>query len=594
MHYFRKLYIVLFLFLIMNTTVYAMAQKAELVLDNTEITLSGSIRMDIVFSEAEGMPEPEIPDIDGLRISHLRSTDVISRDAGRVLHGKRHTYLIMPEKPGDFEIGPFDFYYNNTAYRTEKVEISVVSGLSKSSDSAVESVKEEEFRVQENAFLIIAATKEEVYVNEQFQIAVALYYRDLQLTDIEYPTLEHEGFSMGEFNPPQASRKNIKNYDYRIVTFRNSIFAVRPGELQLGPARISCSSFIANPRQLTGIADEGSQKKSLFNLESIAKDITVLPLPQDQRPKNFKGAVGDFSLKLDIEPEGYIEVGEAIVLTMEISGKGNLYMIQAPVVEENEDFIFYDSIVENESKHNKIFKQTIVPKTAFVSEIPAVEFSFFRPESKEYITLRQGPTEIKVFDTIKEKASALIDAPDKSIVEKPEQEPIGEGIIYIKERPGLFRKKGAYLYKDKRFIMSQAIPAVLYFLTVVFYRRHKRFKEDIGYARSRIALKQARKGLRHAQALLDADDKEGFYSSVFSCIQEYLGNKFNLPPNGITQDIADKILKSRGVDNPVIENVTRFFSECYLARYTPGNYEKKHMSNTLAQAKKIIEYFKRI
>lgn len=62
------------------TTLPAFAQQKdiEVTLDNTEIPLSSSIRMDMVFDGAEDMPAPAIPDVNGLKISYLRSTDAVS------------------------------------------------------------------------------------------------------------------------------------------------------------------------------------------------------------------------------------------------------------------------------------------------------------------------------------------------------------------------------------------------------------------------------------------------------------------------------------------------------------------------------------
>jgi hypothetical protein len=594
MRYAYKLLIIAFIIAFTSKAVLAIEKSLEIVFDNTEITLSSSIRMDLVFYDSEDIPAPNIPDIQGLNISYLRSTDVISRIDGKTQKGKRHTYLIMPERVGVFEIGPINVSYGNIIYKSKQTEIRVISGLSRPAGYTADVIKEEEFRAKENVFLIATPERERVYVNELFQLTVALYYKDIQLTDIEYPVLEHEGFLMGEFTLPQASRKDVKGYNYRIITFRNNIFALRPGDLKLGPAKVSCNVLTSDSTRPAGMMESGAQRKSSLQPESSVRNITVLPLPQRERPGSFKGAVGDFDLSFDAKPEGYIETGQAIVLTMELSGKGNFKMVDAPAIEESEGFIFYSPTIESESDTSRVFKQILVPKTTLVTEIPEIEFSFFNPDTEKYVTIKKGPLEIKVFDTVTEKPQLIIEAPDRMIPRKVEEELIGEGIIYIKERSEKFRTKGAYLYNNKGFMAFQAVPIVLYFFTVFFYKRYKRFKEDISYARAKIAEKKARKGLRDAQSALNSEDIEMFYSSILECVQEYLGNKFNLPPGGITSDIADNILKSKNFDIAAIEAVKNFFSDCYLARFTPHRYEKKDMINTFCQAKKLVEYFKRI
>jgi hypothetical protein len=584
-----KFFALIFLFLFFSLPAFAQQKEIDITLDNTEIFLGSSIRMDMVFYDAEGMPAPKIPEIDGLKISYLRSTDAISRIDGRTTRGRRHTYLIMPERPGTFAIGPLSFMHNDAEYVSKKIGIRIISGLSRPIDHKTETGSEEEFRAKENAFLIIASDKSTVYVNEIFQIAAALYYKDIQITDIEYPSLSHEGFSIGEFRAPQASRKQIKNYDYRVITFRNNVFAIRPGELKLGPAGIACSIHGHDASRPSIFTNGSAQKKIPIGLESTARAITALPLPHADKPKSFRGAVGDFKLNLDVNPEGYIKTGEAVTISTGISGKGNFTMVSAPVIKQNEDFIFYSPSIESELDTYKSFKQVIIPVNSAVKEIPEIEFSFFNPTTAEYIKLKKGPVAIKVFETESAKAPLIIEAHDKIIPEKIGQEPIGEGIIYIKEAAPKLQVKGSMLYKNKTFLSLQLLPLFLYISTALLYKRHRRFKDDMRYARAKKAQKKARAGLRQAYSILNSGDVEKFYAYIFECMQEYFGNKFNLPQAGITSDIVEKLLKSRNTEASVIMNVRSFFDKCYLVRFTPYKYEKKDMLDTLETAKIITE-----
>jgi len=594
MRKFLRAFILICLLLSLSLPVYAQQKDIEVTLDNTEIPLGSSIRMDMVFDDAEDMPAPAMPDIDGLKISYLRSTDAISRVDGKIKRGRRHTYLILPETTGIFTIGPFRFVYNDIEYISKKIDIRIISSLSRPIDLKAETASEVEFRAKENAFLVIASDRDKVYVNELFQIAAVLYYKDIRITDIEYPTLDHEAFSIGEFKSPQASRKQIKEYDYRVVTFKGTGFAIRPGDLKLGPARISCSMYLSDASRSKNLIDASAQRKTSLIIESTLKNITALPLPQKDKPPSFKGAVGDFKLSLDTSPQGYIKVGEAITLVMRVSGNGNFNMVSSPVIKENEAFIFYAPTIESETDSYKIFKQIIIPKESFIKEIPEIEFSFFNPAEEKYTTLKKGPIDIQVFETETSKTPSVIETRDNIIPEKAKQEPIGEGIIYIKEAPRKFEGKGIRLYKNKTFLFLQLLPLFLYILTVLFYRRHKRFTEDIAYARAKKAQKQAATGLKNAYSILDSGGVEKFYSYIFECMQEYFGNKLNLPQAGITSDIVERILRSRNIDPSIIAQIRKFFDNCYIAKFTPYRYDKKDMLNTLEMAKMIIEYCRKI
>jgi hypothetical protein len=589
-----KLVFILVCLLLISSSALAGQKEIEVTFDKKEISLGSSIRMDMVFFDAVDMPVPEIPQITGLNISYLRSTDAISKVDGSIKRGKRYTYLIIPERPGIFSIGPLSFIHNGIEYVSDKLDIRINSGLSRITEDKTETASEEELKVKENAFLIIASDKDKVYVNEVFQIAAALYYRDVQITDIEYPKLNHEGFSISEFRSPQASRKQIKGYDYRIITFRNSAFAIRPGELYLGPAGISCSTYVQDLSRPSDSLSGNTQRKTTLNLESKARTITVLPFPQEGKPESFRGAVGDFQLSLDVEPSGFIKTGSAITLSMEISGNGNFNMVSAPIIKENENFIFYSPGIEDESDTYKRFKQTIIPKNASIKEIPEIEFSFFDPHKEKYTKIKKGPIAIKVFETATEKSHSIIDTDEIPIDNEIEQEPIGEGIIYIKEKTSKFSKVGIRLYKDKMFICLQLLPLFLYLTTVFLYKRHKRFKEDIAYARLKMSQSSAKTRLRQAYSILSSGNAEKFYAYIFESIQEYFGNKFNLPAAGMTSDIIARFLKARDADPSIIAQVKKFFDECYLARFTPYRYEKKDMLIIYEAANSIVENCKRI
>lgn len=603
------------LLLILNINIHVLAEdkSLEVNIDKDDIPLSGSIRLDLTFHGVKDMPAPGLPEIDGFKSTYLRSSNIISKSDGRILCSTRHTYVLMPNRSGLFKIGPFEFLHNGNRYISKQTTVRVLSGLPRLKEEEVEISAEERFRAKENAFLLIELDKDEVYVNELFPLYINLYYKDIWLTDIQYPTIQHEGFSLGEFRRPHKSRKSLKGYDYHVISFRNHIFATRPGELKLGPAILMCNLQIPKSKMGYKEAVESIKKyaskdmfrkdvlkeiherykKHPFRLESIAKHITAIALPEAGKPYDFSGAVGNFRFKTQAEPRGYIKIGDAITVKMEISGKGNFAIISAPAIKEDEAFVLYEPYLKEEGETYKIFEQVLIPRTTALKEIPEVRFSFFNPEETKYITITQGPVPIKVVEIEKVKEAEIIEKPE-GIEVKPEEEVIGRDIIYIKDSPGRFKKSGAYLYKHSWFLFSQTLPFFLYLSTLVLYKRYQRLKNDIRYARHRVAYRKSKKGLDKAGSLLEYNRPEEFYNHLFSTMQEYFGDKFNLPSGGITAHIVDELLAPKGFEEAVLNKVRRFFKECDVARFTPGRHEKKDMMHTLSDAKVIVEYFRKV
>ncbi len=572
----------------------AQEKEIELVLDSKNISISGSIRLDMIFPNTQGMPAPELAEIDRLKITYLRSTNVASRASGILKRATKHTYVITPQQVGVFGIGPFNVNYNGIDYISGKVDIQVGSGiLDNRTPNKGKIANEEETRARDNIFLLVATDKKKVYVNQVFHVVIGLYYKDINITNIQYPLLAHEGFSMDEFHAPQKSRKTIKGYNYNIIAFKNSIFPLKSGDLRLGPATITCNSQSLDATTGSPNLSEKAFRKNSLEIESTVKDINVLPVPEDARPESFNGAIGKFDFNISIEPKGPIKVGDTIVITMEISGKGNLALLSAPIIDKGEGCILYEPYLRKEDKTYKIFEQVLIPKSVDLQCIPEVEFSFFDPEEERFKTITRGPVELKISEAVEIEKSQIMEGADST---KPEQDQLlpGKGIVYIKDFPTRFKQKGSYLYKNKRFLISQSIPLLLYISLFLICKRRERFQNDIRYARAKIADKQARKALKKTLALLNENSIEEFYVAIFECLQEYLGNKFNLPSAGITSDIVKHVLQPKNFDQNIITRVSGLFNDCDMAKFTPYRYSKKDMSRSFNQAKEIIGYFKKV
>jgi len=569
----------------------AQDKEIELVFDSKNIPISSSIRLDMIFPDTQGMPAPELAEIDGLKITYLRSTNAASRASGILKHATKHTYVITPQQVGAFSIGPFNVHYNGIDYISSKADIRVGSGTLGIRPYKDENVNDEEARARDDIFLLMATDKRTVYTNQVFHIVVGLYYRDINLTDIQYPLLMHEGFSMDEFQAPQKSRKTIKGYNYSIITFRSSLFSLMSGDLKLGPATIAFNSQALSLTNATGLGEKALRKHSL-KLKSTIKEITVLPIPDDARPESFNDAIGNFDFDISIEPKGPVKVGDAIVITMEIAGSGNLALLSAPHIDQNEDYILYEPYLKDEGKERKVFEQTLVPKSSALQSIPFVKFSFFDPEAERFKVITKGPIEVQILQAGEEEKSRVMEGAD-SMNSEHEQPLLNKGIVYIKDLSGSFNRKGSYLYNNKKFLISQSIPLFLYVSLLLIYKRRERFQNDIRYARIKIAGKQAKNALKKARSLLNESSVEEFYVAIFECLQEYFGNKFNLPSAGITLDIVEHVLRPKNFDQNIITKVSAFFNDCDIAKFTPYRYKEKDMLRSFNQAKEIINYFKK-
>ena len=436
-----------------------------------------------------------------------------------------------------------------------------------------ESLPEESQALKDRLSLVMRVEKIKVYVNEIVPLAVKLYIHGLSLKDVQYPQVIHESFSIEEFENPIQTKEIVNGLPFDCIEFKTRLFAKRPGNYKLGPAQLQCQIQIRrdgeNPRDIYF----GTLENQSLLLKSEEISLTAAPLPDKGRPSGFTGAIGNFHFMMEAHP-GETKLGEPISLRMKIEGRGNLNTVTPPKIGEA-GFKVYEPQMRQEG-NLKIFEYVLIPLSEAVNKIPEVPFSFFDPEGERYHTVYGGPIPIKV---------------KKS--EREEDPKVGRDIINIKESPGRLKKKGDYLYKNKTFLLLQLLPILISVTAVFLHKRMERIRTDLNYVRQRKAKKRAKRGLQEAEKIL-RDGKSGeFYDSVFKTLQEYLGNKFFIPPGGITGEVVDKILKPKGIDKNVLKSLKDIFMECDLARYASlesGETERKEM---FLKMKEILSYLER-
>ena len=196
-----------------------------------------------------------------------------------------------------------------------------------------------------------------------------------------------------EFNYPTALSRTRDPFDQ---FFQNSPFGQSPFQNDFfdsfGSSPFGNSLSISGTRPISAAPDIAS--------------IDVLPIPSKGRPVDYRGAVGDYRMVTQASPT-QVKSGDPITLKIGIQGTGPMELVQAPplntLTELTRDFKVSDEplagIVDGDIK---VFTTTIRPRTAGISEIPAIPLSFFNPDSAEFISIQSNPIPILV-----EKADEL-------------------------------------------------------------------------------------------------------------------------------------------------------------------------------------------
>jgi len=599
----RIVKIFIILTLLLSTHVLAKEINFEATVDRNKVGLGQSLQLNLTFEGSQNMPILELSTIEGFQVRYLGPSTRMSIINGQTSSSVTYVYTLLPTKVGAFRIGPFRFEHNGNTYNSNTINIEVLESIGQTDNQATQEGSLQTKDLNERIFLTLQLNKNKVYLNELIPVTIKLFVNKLGVRDIQFPQFNHDGFSVGEYGAPRQYQEVVGGINYEIIEFATTIFGIKPGEFNLGPATIQCNLIVrkqTNRQSSSAFGDffnsdvfdnffSGYQAYPM-NLKSADIPITVLPLPAANKPESFSGALGVFDFQASVSP-WEVKVGDPVTLKAAVTGQGNFNTVNLPEVNLGDDFKVYEPQIKQD-KDAKTFDEVLIPLKASVKEIPKMSFSFFNTLNGQFETITKGPFPIKIIKSEKEEELKITEGkqPAHQLIK---EEKLGRDIIYIKANLGELGRKGEYLYKNKIFLGFQVIPLLFYLLMVVMHARNRKLKTDLRYARQLLAPRKAKAGILRARGLLEKGNSVEFYDTLFDVLQEYLGNKFHLPSKGITISIIDEQLKNKNIPEEILVKLRGIFSECDMVRYAASQLVKENMQNSLKGLEEAIDYLQR-
>jgi hypothetical protein len=137
-------------------------------------------------------------------------------------------------------------------------------------------------------------------------------------------------------------------------------------------------------------------------MRSNSPRLTVLPLPEANKPPGFRGAVGRYTMQAAVEPLT-VGAGEPVQIRMVISGVGNVKTIAAPRLPQVLGAETFSPTEESQTTVDgevvggtKTFTYVLIPEREGVLEIPPITFSYFDPVARAYRNERTEPVQVRV------------------------------------------------------------------------------------------------------------------------------------------------------------------------------------------------------
>ena len=282
----------------------------------------------------------------------------------------------------------------------------------------------------------------------------------------------------------------------------------------------------------------------MLGLPNDAIPIEVLLLPDEGKPADFTGAVGQWNLEVTAKPTD-IAVGDPITLTIKISGTGNIDLVPTPKLTGLDEFKTYDptsKTTKNElnTTGERVIQQVLVPRSTEAKQLPALHLSYFDPAAKTYKTASQPAIPL----TVKTGTGARSTIVSGGLRLRPDEK-LGQDIVYLKGDLG----PAVATISPRVFWLLNIAPLLALLGALAWKHRADKLRGDIAYARRSRAARNAHKLLA---AAADCDHLQ-------HALQTYLGDRLNIPSSGITVAVA--------YEHKLPGTVREIFEACDAARF---------------------------
>ena len=536
-------------------------------LDRDALTLGESTTLSLSFEGAQprNVPSPQVP---GLQITQAGTSQNMSIINGAMSSTVTVNFLVTPQRTGEFTIPPLAADLNGQSLVTEPLKLTVTSASAPSA-AAVEAGTEV-------AFLKFVLPRIKIYVGESVIGRLELYLReDVQdLRGFQLTGSPTAGFSAGKTIelPNQRRRVQVGNRVYTVIPLAMPLTAVSAGPLTLGPFTASALDLLPGHNQggdpfFRQFFNQGQQKQIMLATEPVA--VKSLPLPEANKPANFNGAVGNFTMTATAGPTT-LTVGDPITVRVQISGRGSLDSVSLPLPESWQNFKAYPPTTKVDPSDQfgfqgqKTFEQIISPQNADVHELPALTFSFFNPDDGQYHTLTQAAVPL----VVRAAGASLVPALAAAKNTAPENQAPPD-ILPIKEHLGFLAQTAPPFVVQPWFLAAQVVP-VLAFLAAFVWRKRSDHLANNPRLRRRLAVgKLMESGLGELRKLASQNNAEGFFALLFRLLQEQLGERLDCPATAITENVIDEHVQLRGLSQNTTDALRELFQLCNQARYAP-------------------------
>ena len=522
----------------------------------------------------------------GPSVSHGSSVQIIN---GSMTKSYNYTisYVLQAQGAGEKSIGVATIGVDGKSYSTQVTPIEVrqssaEGGAAQDGRSSQNNQTEQTLEqraagqlAQDDLMLRFNVSRSSVYKGEALRATLKLYSRVNVIGSEGAKLPSFDGFWSQQLEAEQGPfRETVggKVYDaYNLGEY--ILYPQQSGKLTIESAKITivAQMFVRNNRPRNSFFDN---THDIYNLRrevvSPAVTIDVKPFPAGA-PASFTGAVGKYTMEAHASLKE-MAANSAANIDLKISGTGNIGFVQEPKITLPATFELYDVKSTEQirttaagSNGFRRFEYPFIARAEGNYTIAPIEFTYFNPESRQYVTLTSDSFAISVTPDKNSSSSSQVVS---TIVGKQDIKLLGSDIRFIKlTRPNLHTVVSPLVFSPLYFVIVVAMVLLSVALYFVISKRIRDSHNTV-LVKGRRANKVAVQRFRAAERYMREQNRHAFYEEMLRALWGYISDRFNIPVSDLTKETIREELTRRGATEQA-KDITAIISLCEEAQYSP-------------------------
>lgn len=316
------------------------------------------------------------------------------------------TYTLTASQAGRIQLPSLTVEHEGKTYQTNPVAVNIIKpGTTDQLD------------------LEVTLSQQQCYVGQPVIMTVK-FYISTNIGDFQFniPAFSNDAFYIEEpdVSNPQAKLYRLntgitvmvsqyrlvhKDKDSILLSFSKVLIPKQSGKIAMQPASVSAAVAVGHSRSRDPFDSFFGSQVSYrrFMVASEPLELKVLPLPRQDKPAQFYGLVGQYTISASATPTK-VNVGDPITLTVKIGGSKYLKPVQWPALEQVPALATNFKIPSQKASPTidsglKVFTQTIRANNDQVTEIPPIPLAYFDAEQGRYVTATTEPIKLEVAPT---------------------------------------------------------------------------------------------------------------------------------------------------------------------------------------------------